>query len=58
MTTPTPVPGPTQDRAGQAVADVLQWLEDLQGRPLPEHVQVFDGVHRALQDALATLDEA
>ncbi len=58
MTGPTPVPGPPADGAGQAVADVLRWLEGLQQRPLPEHVEVFDGVHRALQDALASLDEA
>ena len=58
MSGAAPVPGPSQDAAGQAVADVLRWLEDLQDRPLPEHVQVFDGVHRALQDALARLDEA
>jgi hypothetical protein len=58
MTTPTPVPGPSQDRPGQDVADVLRWLEDLHDRPLPDHVQVFDEVHRALQAALARLDEA
>ena len=58
MTGPSAVPGPAQDVAGDAVADVLRWLEDLQSRPLSDHVQVFDGVHRALQDALASLDEA
>ena len=25
--------------------------------PVAEHVAVFDGVHRLLQDALATLDQ-
>ena len=58
MTAPTPVPGPSQDLDGQDVAEVLRWLEDLQDRPLPDHVQVFDDVHRALQAALARLDEA
>jgi len=27
-------------------------------KPVAEHVEVFDQVHRSLQDALATLDEA
>jgi hypothetical protein len=38
--------------------EALAALDTLEERPLPEHVDVFDGVHRALQDALATLDEA
>ncbi len=33
-------------------------LAELDGRPVPAHVEVFDTVHRLLQDALATLDEA
>jgi hypothetical protein len=33
----------------------LQGLEDL---PVGDHVEVFDAVHRSLQDALASLDEA
>lgn len=33
----------------------LDGLEDL---PVSEHVEVYDAVHRSLQDALATLDEA
>jgi len=33
-------------------------LESLDAMPVPEHVQVFDEVHRLLQDALASLDEA
>ena len=36
----------------------LTRLEELEQRPVAEHVEVFDGVHRLLQDALATLDEA
>lgn len=35
------------------VAEALAGLDD---RPLAEHVEVFDGVHRTLQDALASLD--
>jgi hypothetical protein len=38
--------------------EALAALDGLEERPLTEHVEVFDGVHRALQDALATLDEA
>ena len=54
-----PVPGP---RPGPApapdVAQALRSLEGLHDRPLDEHVERFDALHRALQDALATLDEA
>jgi hypothetical protein len=32
-------------------------LEQLDSLPVTEHVEVFDAVHRSLQDALATLDE-
>ena len=40
------------------VATALTRLEGLDGTPVSEHVEVFDEVHRLLQDALATLDEA
>jgi hypothetical protein len=33
-------------------------LQALDGLPVPEHVEAFDQVHRLLQDALASLDEA
>ena len=33
-------------------------LEAVEERPVAEHVEVFDTVHRVLQDALATLDGA
>jgi hypothetical protein len=33
-------------------------LDGLEERPVAEHVEVFDRVHRTLQDALASLDEA
>jgi hypothetical protein len=33
-------------------------LDRLDETPVSEHVEVFDEVHRSLQDALATLDEA
>ncbi len=54
-----PVPGP---RPGSAplpqVAEALRALDWVAERPVHEHVELFDGLHRTLQDALATLDEA
>ena len=47
------VPGPPV-----GVAQALERLDELAQRPVVEHVEVFDGVHRLLQDALATLHEA
>jgi hypothetical protein len=41
-----------------AVAAALGRLSALDDAPVTEHVEVFDEVHRLLQDALATLDEA
>ena len=66
MTAPVPgppVPGPP---SGSVVGEgtpagvllALTRLDELEERPVAEHVEVFDGVHRLLQDALATLDEA
>ena len=43
-----------EDRVEAALAQ----LDGLEDRPVAEHVEVFDAVHRSLQDALATLDEA
>ena len=36
----------------------LARLDGIEDTPVSEHVEVFDAVHRSLQDALATLDEA
>jgi hypothetical protein len=36
----------------------LSLLDELDERPVTEQVEVFDAVHRALQDALVALDEA
>ena len=44
--------------ADQRVDDALALLEQLDDQPVSEHVEVFDAVHRSLQDALATLDGA
>ena len=41
-----------------AVEQAADLLADLDERPVPERVEVLDEVHRRLQDALATLDEA
>ncbi|MGI8538118.1 MAG: hypothetical protein ACR2K2_16940 [Mycobacteriales bacterium] len=54
-----PGPLPEADRAAAAVvARALARLDELPGAPAGAHVAVFDTVHRLLQDALATLDEA
>jgi hypothetical protein len=42
----------------EQVERALELLDGLDGKPVGEHVEVFDQVHRSLQDALATLDEA
>lgn len=56
-----PVPGLPAAAQGEGAApgvlEALARLEELDQRPVAEHVEVFDGVHRLLQDALATLDE-
>jgi hypothetical protein len=39
------------------VDQALARLDGLDDLPVGEHVAAFDAVHRALQDALATLDE-
>ena len=41
----------------EQVEQALALLEGIEGRPVAEHVEVFDAVHGALQDALATLDD-
>ena len=58
MTHPVPGPSPSAAAATDAVAEALHRLDDLADRPVAEHVEAFDAVHRSLQDALATLDEA
>jgi len=41
-----------------AVEQAIARLAELDDRPVYEHVAGLDEVHRLLQDALATLDEA
>ena len=50
------VPGPGATVSVATVA--AERLANLAGLPVAEHVAVFDEVHRLLQDALATLDQA
>ena len=40
-----------------AVDEAIAYLDALDDLPVAEHVEVFDAVHRSLQDALASLDE-
>jgi hypothetical protein len=40
-----------------ALDPALARLDDLEERPVAEHVAIYDEVHRLLQDALAALDE-
>lgn len=60
MTLPVPeppVPAPPT-AAPPHVRAALARLETLQDAPVAGHVAIFDEVHRLLQDALATLDDA
>ena len=52
------VPAGTSSEVPAAVLAARQRLTTLTDAPVAEHVEVFDEVHRLLQDALATLDEA
>jgi hypothetical protein len=55
VTTPEsePVGEGTPDVADPRVADALRRLEELADRPTSEHVEVYEDVHRTLQDVLA-----
>ncbi len=57
MTGPVPGPAAASDPLPQ-VEEAVRALDGLAERPVHEHVELFDGLHRTLQDALATLDEA
>lgn len=50
-----PPPEPTGDPRVDAV---LARLGDLAGRPVPEHVEVFEDVHRSLQELLISAESA
>ena len=55
MTAPRPGPAGVPS-SGSALADALEHLPSLAERPVHEHVEVFDAVHRLLQAELAGLD--
>ena len=47
-----------QSGVHSVVDSVTERLSELSALPVAEHVAVFDQVHRLLQDALATVDQA
>jgi hypothetical protein len=55
-TPPEPDASPADPGVATAEAAVAR-LGDLPSRPVAEHVEEYEAVHRALQDALATIDE-
>ena len=52
------VPAGTPGAVPPTVLAARERLSLLADAPVAEHVEVFDEVHRLLQDSLATLDEA
>jgi hypothetical protein len=50
-------PVPTPDPGVTAAEEATARLNGLPGRPVAEHVEEYEAVHRALQGALATIDE-
>ena len=53
MTVPLPGPPPRPADPREGVHHALAPLDTLDGRPLAEHVEVFEHLHTALSDALA-----
>jgi hypothetical protein len=47
-----PVPGPPAAAAPE-LEDVSRRLDELDERPLSEHPDVFEGIHRTLHDTLS-----
>jgi hypothetical protein len=57
---PRPGPGPvdaTAPRAADADREAEQRFEDLDERPVAEHVAVFEAEHSRLQRELGTIDQ-
>ena len=46
-----------QDAAWPAEQDARERLQSIDDAPLEEHVEVYEDVHRRLQEGLADLDE-
>lgn len=55
---PAPAGGQEPAPAVPAVAEAERLLDGVAALPVAERVAVLDAVHRRLQDALATVDEA
>jgi hypothetical protein len=58
---PAPVADPATGVSGTGdprVDAALERLDRLADLPVSEHVGEYDAVHRALQDALSTIDES
>jgi hypothetical protein len=53
MTVPTPGPPDRPVDPQERVRRALVPLDDLAGRPLADHVAIFEELHGALSDALA-----
>jgi hypothetical protein len=53
MTVPSPGPPPSPVDPQQRVTGALAELDGLAGRPLADHLGVFEDLHAALSDALA-----
>jgi hypothetical protein len=56
--TSTDAPRPAATSAADDLAVRLRVLDDLAERPLPEHAEVYQGLHADLQAALAQIDGA
>jgi hypothetical protein len=46
-----------RDAVGRAERDAKERLQAIDDAPLEEHVEVYEDVHRRLQEGLADLDE-
>jgi hypothetical protein len=46
-----------RDAVGRAERDARERLQAIDDAPLEEHVEVYEDVHRRLQEGLADLDE-
>ena len=55
---PTSTAAPTAIAPGDAVTTLLAGLDELDRRPLTEHVEVYEQVHGRLQAALREIDSA